>query len=80
MHFDGIESWRFSFLGIRPHRLHSSFNSIPHLMYFDGIVTLGDLQFHGFLALGVMDFMEFVPSDQSFYTISSLISWILMEL
>jgi hypothetical protein len=48
-------------------------------MDFDGIVTLGDFQFHGFLALGVMDFMEFVPTVQSFYTISSLILWLLTE-
>jgi hypothetical protein len=48
-------------------------------MDFDGIVSLGDFQFHGFLSLGVMDFMEYVPTDQSFYTISSLISWILMN-
>jgi hypothetical protein len=69
MHFDGIESWGFSFLGIRPHRILSLYNLIPHLMDFDGIVSLGDSQFHGCLSLGIMDFMEFVPTDQSFYTI-----------
>jgi hypothetical protein len=79
MHFDGIESWGFSFPGIRPHRIHSSYNLIPHLMDFDGIVSLGDFQFHGCLTLGVMDFMEFVPTDQSFYTISSITSQFLTE-
>jgi hypothetical protein len=41
-------------------------------MDFDGIVCLGDLQFHRLLASGVMDFMESVPTEPSFHPILSL--------
>jgi hypothetical protein len=85
MHFDGIEPWGFTiswtfglggngFHGICPHRTIILYNLIPHIMDFDGIVCLVDSKFHGLLALGAMDFMKFVPTEQSFHAIPSLMS------
>jgi hypothetical protein len=72
MHFVGIESWRFSFLGICPHKLHNSLNFIPHLWDFDGIVTLGGNGFHGICPLRSVLLYNFIPHLMVFDGIVSL--------